>query len=110
MKQINKKRFMKVIIILGIIILPLIYSLVYLKGFWDPYDNLKDVPIALVNEDACTENCKGSELINKLTEKDTFKYDVVDATKAQDGLVNKKYYAVITIPGNFTESFNDADT
>ena len=110
MKQINKKRFMKVIIILGIIILPLIYSLVYLKGFWDPYDNLKDVPIALVNEDACTENCKGSELINKLTEKDTFKYDVVDATKAQDGLVNKKYYAVITIPSNFTESFNDADT
>lgn len=110
MSEINKQRFNKMVIILGIIILPLIYSIVYLKGFWDPYNHLKDVPVALVNLDKCSKDCKGTELINKLTKANTFKFVVTSKNKAQDGLINKKYYAVITIPSNFTESFDKAST
>ena len=52
----NTSKLKKVIIILGIIILPLLYSFIYLKGFWDPYGKLENVPIALVNNDKCEES------------------------------------------------------
>ena len=99
------KKYKKVIIILGIIILPLIYSVFYLKAFWNPYGNLNDIPVALVNLDKCEENCKSTELINTLKEKDTFDFDVVSEEKAEEGLVNKDYYAIIKIPEDFTSSF-----
>ncbi len=108
--QDKKTKIMKVAVILGILILPLIYSIVYLGGFWDPYGNLEGVPVALVNEDKCEKDCKGTELIDQLTDAATFKFDVVSKKKAEKGLLNKKYYAVITIPSDFTESFTKAST
>ncbi len=99
------KKYKKVIIILGIIILPLLYSAFYLKAFWNPYGNLNDIPVALVNLDKCEENCKSTELIDSLKEKDTFDFDVVSEEKAEEGLVNKDYYAIIKIPEDFTSSF-----
>ena len=54
----DKKTIKKIAIITGIIILPLIYSLFYLKGFWDPYNSLNEVPIAIVNNDICKKDCK----------------------------------------------------
>lgn len=108
--QDKKTKIMKVAVILGILILPLIYSIVYLGGFWDPYGNLEGIPVALVNEDKCEKDCKGTELIDQLTDAATFKFDVVSKKKAEKGLLNKKYYAVITIPSDFTESFTKAST
>jgi len=73
MKKIKRdSQMMKLMVILGIIILPLIYSLFYLKGFWDPYHELNHIPVALVNLDECKEDCKSTELIDTLKEKDTF--------------------------------------
>ncbi len=106
----NTSKLKKVIIILGIIILPLLYSFIYLKGFWDPYGKLENVPIALVNNDKCEENCKGDELVRKLKDNGTFKFEEVDEDTADDGLINKDYYAIITIPEDFTESFETAET
>ena len=81
--QDKKTKIMKVAVILGILILPLIYSIVYLGGFWDPYGNLEGVPVALVNEDKCEKDCKGTELIDQLTDAATFKFDVVSKKKAE---------------------------
>ena len=106
----NDGRVMKVLVILGIIILPLIYSFFYLKGFWDPYNQLNKVPVALVNLDECTENCKSDELIKTLKEKDVLGLKEVDEKKADKGLINKDYYAVIKIPKDFTESLNNASS
>ena len=105
-KRDSKK--MKLLVILGIVILPLVYSLFYLKGFWDPYNSLNNVPVALVNLDECSENCKGDELIKTLKEKDVFDFKVVDEEKADKGLVDKDYYAVIKIPKDFTSSLEKA--
>ncbi len=99
---------MKVLVILGIIILPLVYSLFYLKGFWDPYNSLDKVPVALVNLDECTENCKSDELVKNLKDKDVLGLKVVDEKTADKGLIDKDYYAVIKIPKDFTESLNNA--
>ncbi len=102
------KKSKKIIVILGIIILPLIYSFCYLKAFWNPYNNLNKVPVALVNLDSCTENCKSDDLIKTLKDKKVLDFKVVSKEKAEKGLINKDYYAVITIPENFTSSFENA--
>lgn len=107
-KIIENKNFIKIIVILGVIILPLLYSLIYLKGFWNPYGNLSEVKVAIVNEDKCEENCKSTELIDKLKKGDVFDYKVVSGKEAKEGLKDLEYYAAITIPSDFTSSFEDA--
>lgn len=99
---------MKLMVILGIIILPLVYSLFYLKGFWDPYNSLDNIPVALVNLDECSENCKGSELVETLKDKDVFDFQVVSEEEAEKGLIDKDYYAVIKIPKDFTSNLESA--
>ncbi len=111
MKKIKRDdKKMKLLIILGIIILPLVYSLFYLKGFWDPYNSLSNVPVALVNLDECNENCKSDELIGTLKEKKVFDFQVVSEEEADQGLIDKDYYAVIKIPKDFTSSLESAAT
>lgn len=109
MKKIKRdSQMMKLMVILGIIILPLIYSLFYLKAFWDPYNELNKVPVALVNLDECKENCKSTELIDTLKEKDIFDFKVVSKDKAEKGLIDKDYYAILEIPKDFTSNLNSA--
>ena len=50
-----KNKIMKPLIVIGVIIIPLMYSFFYLKAFWDPYSNLTGIPVALVNEDKGNE-------------------------------------------------------
>jgi putative membrane protein len=46
----NKKIFQKrIIIIIGILIIPLMYSYFYLSAFFDPYSKLQNLPVAVVN-------------------------------------------------------------
>lgn len=110
MDKQTRTKIMKIIIIAGIIIIPLMYSFFYLKAFWDPYGNLKTMPVAIVNEDKGEkgENL-GQDLVETIQEKDVMKFEVVDQQKAQDGLVNQDYYAVITIPSNFTTNLNNSE-
>lgn len=110
MKKIKRdSQMMKLLVILGIIILPLIYSLFYLKGFWDPYHELNKLPVAIVNLDECKENCKGEELVDTLKKKDVFDFKVTSKEKAETGLVDKDYFAIIEIPKNFTSSLENAE-
>ena len=37
--------------LLVLTLIPLLYGALYLWAFWDPYGNLKEIPVALVNED-----------------------------------------------------------
>lgn len=109
--KVKKNNTMKIVIIIGIIIIPLMYSFFYLKAFWDPYGNLKTMPIALVNLDQGDgdENL-GNDIIQNLQDKDVMTFDVLPEEKANTALVNQDYYAVITIPKDFTKTLNNADT
>ena len=109
----DSKRFraiMRVGILIGVIILPIIYSLTYLSAFWDPYDNFDKMPVALVNNDKCEENCKSTELVDKIEESGAFGFREVSEKEADEGLVNKVYYAEIKIPENFTAALEKADS
>lgn len=102
-------------IIAAVIILPLTYSLFYLGAFWDPYGRLNQLPVALVNEDQGAkidgENRNlGNELVDQLKEDNSLKWIETDANSASTGVNGKEYYAVVTIPKEFSADIASAET
>lgn len=101
-KLLQEKKLLIIIIIAVVLLIPVIYSFFYLKSYWDPYGNLKGINIAMVNLDSGT---RGAELIKTMKEaENTFGFTEVDSNDALNGLANDEYYAVITIPEDFTKS------
>ena len=104
----NKKWF-NYVIVFDILFIPFIYSFFYLKAYWNPYGegNIDNLPVAIVNSD---KGDKGDLLIKSIKDSKKLKLSVVSSTKADEGLNNGKYYAVITIPDDFTSSMESAAT
>ena len=112
-KKVEKsktKAILKVAVLIGVLLLPLIYSITYLKGFWNPYNNLGNMRVAIVNKDKCRTNCQSADLISKLEQSNSFNFVKTDAAEAEQGLHHKKYYATVTIPADFSDSFKKAET
>ena len=66
----QNKKFFKIIIFIVVLCIPIIYSFFYLKSYWDPYGNLTDMKIAIVNLDKGVDGTnQGSELVKELKEK-----------------------------------------
>src|SRR5699024_6182380 len=105
--QIFKERSL-LIAIIAILIVPILYAGMFLWAFWDPYDHLEDVPVAVVNEDESYEfegetlNI-GDELVDNLKEEDAFNFQFVDKETGLKGLENQDYYILIEIPKDFSE-------
>ncbi|WP_310605256.1 YhgE/Pip domain-containing protein [Anaerosporobacter sp.] len=114
-KSNPKKSFIPYIILLGVIIIPLLYSYFYLGAFWDPYAKLDQVPVAVVNEDTGAtindiDRNLGQEMCDTLKEDSSLKFSFTDAKTANDGLKANDYYAVIIIPSNFSEDIASSST
>ncbi len=111
---LKEKRYVPFLILLGVLIVPLLYSYFYLGAFWDPYSRLEKVPVAVVNEDSgAVINGKsrnvGQEICDKLKEDATLDFTFTDSASAKDGLTGTKYYAIITIPRNFSSTIASTD-
>lgn len=114
-KSKKKKAFSigKAAVIIGVLVIPLLYSYFYLEAFWDPYARLDSVLVAVVNLDkGATINGKtrnvGEEICDNLKEDGSLKFDFTDADTAKDGVLNQKYYASITIPADFSSNISTA--
>lgn len=109
MKNKDNKKIFNYIIIFAVMLIPFMYSFFYLKAYWDPYGkgNIDNIPVAVVNED---KGDKGEELINSIVDSGKLKLSVVSKEKAEDGLYDGTYYALISIPSDFTESMKSAGT
>ena len=106
--SIFKNRFIRVSVI-AIIIVPLLYSLLYLDAFWDPYARIKDMPVAVVNQDKGTVKDEkkvnyGQDLVNNLKKKRAVGWKFVTEKQAEDGVKGKDYYAMFIIPENFSKN------
>ncbi|MGD6817748.1 YhgE/Pip family protein [Metabacillus sp. 84] len=102
----NKKILIPVIAVLFI---PVLYAGMFLWAFWDPYENLEQLPVAVVNQDKGAEYegedlQVGKDLVGNLKENPDFKWVFVDQETADKGLENQKYYMKIEIPENFSEN------
>ena len=95
------KKYFKYLIIGVVLLIPFIYSFFYLKAYWNPYGegNIDNIPVAIVNLD---DKDEGTELINSIKDSKKLKISVVSESVASKGLNNKEYYAVITIPKDFS--------
>ena len=89
----NNKKY-NILIIIGILIIPFMYSFFYLKAYWDPYGkgNIDNIDVAIVNKDT---GDKGNEIITSIKNSKKLKLNVVSQNEADTGLNEGKYYAVI---------------
>lgn len=106
-KNIFKNRIIRVSVI-AIIVVPLLYSLLYLKAFWDPYSHLTSMPVAVVNLDKGTvlsgENVNyGKDMVDELRSNTDVGWKFTGEEEANSGLSGNKYYAKFVIPEDFSK-------
>lgn len=107
----KKDKIFTIIIFMVVLLIPLIYSFFYLKSYWNPYGNLSDMRIAVVNLDSGKDGSnEGNEFVKSLKESDTFNIQEVSEAEAEDGMKKGDYYATIKIPENFTECLKSASS
>jgi putative membrane protein len=93
--------------IMAVILVPLLYSSLFLWAFWDPYAKLDSLPVAIVNEDKGAsfqgKDMKiGEEFIDKIQQTKSFEWHVVTKDEALQGLKDNKYYLGVEIPQDFS--------
>ncbi|ACL76308.1 YhgE/Pip domain-containing protein [Ruminiclostridium cellulolyticum] len=107
------KKYKKFAVIVAVILIPLVYSFFYLDAFWDPYSKLDKLPVAVVNQDNGAtidgENRNlGKEITDNLKTDKNLKWVITSESDAKDGLENRRYYAMISIPGDFSKNISSA--
>ncbi|EGW36999.1 yhgE/Pip C-terminal domain protein [Desulfosporosinus sp. OT] len=98
------------IIIAGICLLPSLYAWINIFACWDPYGNTSTIPVAVVNQDKGTVYLDktinmGNSIVDKLKTNQQIGWKFVDEKKADLGVVDGTYFAVIVIPSDFSASF-----
>ncbi len=82
------------IAIIAVMFVPILYSGMFLWAFWDPYEHLEDMPVAVVNEDIGAEFegeklTLGNDLVDKLKENDEFDFHFVDKKTGHENVRNR---------------------
>lgn len=107
-KNILKNYWIQIVLV-ALILIPSIYTVVFLGSMWDPYGNSGNLPVAVVNKDKAVDyNDKkldvGNQLVDKLKDNDSLDFHFVNSKEANKGLKDGDYYMVITIPSNFSKN------
>ena len=107
-KNILKNHWIQIVLV-ALILIPSIYTVVFLGSMWDPYGNSGNLPVAVVNRDKAVDyNDKkldvGNQLVDKLKDNDSLDFHFVNSKEANKGLKDGDYYMVITIPSNFSKN------
>lgn len=88
--------------------IPILYSGFFLGSIWDPYGQTKNLPVAFVNEDkGANLNGKalniGESVEKKLKDNHDLGWEFVSKQQADEGVNNGHFYAVVTIPSDFSQ-------
>lgn len=107
-KKLFQSKFM-VVVMIAVMLIPTIYTAIFVGAMWDPYGNTENLPVAVVNEDKpVTYNEKelsvGEDLVKNLKDNNSLGFNFVDADEAARGLAKGDYYMVITIPEDFSKN------
>ncbi|MNB74656.1 Chromosome partition protein Smc [compost metagenome] len=94
--------------ILVVLFIPVLYSGLFLKAFWDPYGKMNELPVAVVNEDKGAEYegsklTAGADLVEELKKTDGFQWNFVSREAAEAGLKDNTYYMAVLVPEDFSE-------
>ena len=97
-----------IIVMIGISLIPALYNIIFLSSMWDPYGQLSDLPVAVVNNDkeaSYNGNSMsiGKDMVSNLKENKTLDFHFVDEEEGKKGLENGYYYMVVTLPSDLSE-------
>ncbi|MGP1584804.1 YhgE/Pip family protein [Peptostreptococcus stomatis] len=107
-QEVLKNRLITIIVV-ALMIFPSLYAWFNIEAFWDPYGNTKNLSVAIVNQDKDYEfkNQKlnfGNDIVKNLKENRSLDWNFVNSKTAMEGLNTGRYYAILTIPKDFTKS------
>ena len=98
------------IVFIALSILPSLYAWFNIKASWDPYgkEATSQIKIGVVNKDKGAElkgefKNIGNQIIDQLKENDVMGWQFVSEKKAVKAVEEGSYYAMITIPEEFSE-------
>ncbi|SDZ36043.1 YhgE/Pip domain-containing protein [Thermoactinomyces sp. DSM 45892] len=100
---------------LGVLALPLVYSFIYLWAFFDPYENVKYLPVAVVNEDVGVHKSDrtveaGKKIVDKLKDNSKVKWEFVNRKQMEDGFQDGSFALALIIPKDFSEKALTVDS
>ncbi|HDR8182554.1 TPA: YhgE/Pip family protein [Bacillus thuringiensis] len=95
--------------IIAVLFVPILYAGMFLWAFWDPYEQLDDLPVAVVNLDkGAVFDGKpievGKGLVDNLKDNTSFKWEFVSEKEAKAGMEGRKYYMLVRIPNDFSSN------
>lgn len=104
----NLKKTTFIIVMIGISLIPALYNIIFLSSMWDPYGQLSDLPVAVVNNDkeaSYNGNTMaiGKDMVSNLKENKTLDFHFVDEEEGKKGLEDGDYYMVVTLPSDLSE-------
>lgn len=97
-----------IIVMIGISLIPALYNIIFLSSMWDPYGQLSDLPVAVVNNDkeaSYNGNSMtiGKDMVSNLKENKNLDFHFVDEEEGKKGLEDGDYYMVVTLPSDLSE-------
>ena len=97
-----------IIVMIGISLIPALYNIIFLSSMWDPYGQLSDLPVAVVNHDKeayynGNSMSIGKDMVANLKENKTLDFHFVDEEEGNKGLEDGDYYMVVTLPSDLSE-------
>ena len=108
LKRFNRSKLGR-IAILAVILMPLMYSALYLWAFWNPFGHVNRLPVAFVNSDEGTtvdgkKLNAGDEVVENLKKQDRIDFTYVSHDEAQEGVKNGKYYFAVELTPDFSKA------
>ena len=97
-----------IIVMIGISLIPALYNIIFLSSMWDPYGQLSELPVAVVNNDKeATYNGNtmaiGKDMVSNLENNKSLDFHFVNEEEGKKGLENGDYYMVVTLPSDLSE-------
>ncbi|WP_308636302.1 YhgE/Pip domain-containing protein [Paenibacillus silvisoli] len=93
--------------LLGLLVLPLLYSFIYLWAFWNPTGHTDQLSLAIVNEDQGAKRSGeqrnlGRELTDKLLANQKTSWRETNSEQAHSGVLNGTYAMALYLPADFS--------
>ena len=97
-----------IIVMIGISLIPALYNIIFLSSMWDPYGQLSELPVAVVNNDKeasynGTTMTIGKDMVSNLKGNKSLDFHFVNEEEGQKGLEDGAYYMVVTLPSDLSE-------
>ena len=97
-----------IIVMIGISLIPALYNIIFLSSMWDPYGQVSDLPVAVVNNDkeaSYNGNSMsiGKDMVSNLEQNKSLDFHFVDEEEGKKGLENGDYFMVVTLPSDLSE-------